>query len=198
MHDTKPWYTSVTVWGAIVSVLASVLALFRVHLDTQLQSDLRDALLAAAALFGGAAALWGRLRASRRILSPQTTETRPQDWRMNAALPFALAWLLLPLTQSTGCSSLHPPTPDYVAADRATYNAIAPEYSQYVHADPALDDDEKARRDRTLATWDARLRAAEGAKSEARNPKSETNPKSEETKIQNPATAVSSRFRLEL
>src|SRR5438105_1606009 len=66
MHDTKPWYASLTVWGAVVSLLASLLALFKVRLDPQLQSDLRDWLLAAATLAGGAASLWGRLRASRR------------------------------------------------------------------------------------------------------------------------------------
>jgi hypothetical protein len=164
MHDTKPWYTSVTIWGAVVSLLASLLSLFKIHLDAQLQSDLRDWLLAAATLAGGAAALYGRLRASRRILSPATTETRPQDWRMNALLPFAPILLLFPLTQCTGCSALQPPTPDYVAADRATYQAIAPEYAAYVHADPALDEEQRERRDRTLASWDARIRAASSDK----------------------------------
>jgi len=166
MNDTKPWYLSVTIWGAAVTVLTSVLALFKVDLDPQAQSDLRDWLLAAATLAGGAAALWGRLRATRRILSPATAETRPQDWRMNALFPFALVSLLFTLTQCTGCSALAPPSPDYVAADRATYDAVAPEYSAYVHADPALDPDARARRDRTLATWDARVRAAEGTKAQ--------------------------------
>ena len=161
MHDTKPWYTSVTVWGAVVSVLASALALFEVRLDPQLQSDLRDWLLSAATLAGGAAALWGRLRASRRILSAGTTETRPQDWRMNAALPFAPVSLLLLLSQG-GCAALSAPSPGYVAADRATYAAVAPEYAAYVNADPSLDDEEKARRGRTVASWDARIRAAAG------------------------------------
>ena len=159
MHDTKPWYASLTIWGALVSVLASVLALFRVHLDAQFQADLRDWLLAASTLAGGAASLYGRLRASRRILSPRTTETRPQRWRMN--LLFAPVMLLLLLSQCNGCSALRPPAPDYVAADRATYEAVAPEYAAYVHADPALDGDDRARRGRTLATWDARIRAAQ-------------------------------------
>lgn len=167
MHDTKPWYTSVTVWGAIVSVLASALSLFDVRLDAQLQADLRDWLLSAATLAGGAVALWGRLRASRRILAAGTVETRPQNWRMNAALPFAPILLLLPLSQSSGCSSFQLPSPDYVAADRATYDAVAPEYAAYVHADPSLADEEKVRRDRTVATWDARIRAATASEGKA-------------------------------
>ena len=188
MHDTKPWYTSVTVWGAIVSVIASALAFFKVHLDAQLQSDLRDWLLAASTLAGGAAALWGRLRASRRILSPQTAETRPQNWRMNATPPFAPILLLLPLSQCIGCAALRPPAADYVAADRATYEAVAPEYVAYVRADPGLDAEQRDRRARTLATWDARLRAAEAGKPEARDSKSESTPKAGTRNDRNDAT----------
>jgi hypothetical protein len=114
---------------------------------------------------------------------------------MNAVLfPFAPILLLLLLSQSTGCSALQPPTPDYVAADRATYEAVAPEYAAYVHDDPALDDEEKGRRDRTIATWDARVRAAEGGKSEIRNSKSETNPNDQRGNDQNAETLP--RFEL--
>jgi hypothetical protein len=180
MHDTKPWYASLTIWGAAVSVLASALALFKVHLDPQLQSDLRDWLLAAATLAGGAASLWGRMRASRRIETPGTVVTtpaataataaprrpRPQDWRLNALLPFAPILLLLPLSQCAGCAALSaalstaPPPPDYVAADRATYDAVAPEYAAYVAADAALTEDERATRRRTLEAWNLRLEIA--------------------------------------
>jgi hypothetical protein len=181
MHDTKPWYASLTIWGAVVSVIASALALFKVHLDPQLQADLRDWLLAAATLAGGAASLWGRLRASRRIETPGTVVTtagaaasatpaarkpRPQHWRLNALLPFAPILLLLPLSQCTGCAALSaalttvPPPPDYIAADRATYEAVAPEYAAYVAADAALDDQERATRRRTLEAWNFRLETA--------------------------------------
>lgn len=64
--------------------------------------------------------------------------------------------LLLPLLCSCGLSEA------YVAADRATYNAIAPEYRAYVEADPALSAEQKARRERTIKAWDARLRAVSG------------------------------------
>ena len=188
MHDTKPWYASLTVWGAIVTVIASVLALFHVHVDQQLQADLRDWLLAASTLAGGAASLWGRLRASRRILTPGTVETarpRPQNWRMNAALPFAPILLFLPLSQCTGCAALPQPPADYVAADRATYEAVAPEYAAYVEADERLDAEQKARRARTVAAWDARVRAAGVGKSEIRSTKFETNPKNQRKKDQN-------------
>jgi hypothetical protein len=50
---------------------------------------------------------------------------------------------------------------DYVAADRATYEAIGPRYREYVNADPDLDNEEKRRRNRTVDTWNLRLDQAE-------------------------------------
>jgi len=50
---------------------------------------------------------------------------------------------------------------DYTAADRATYDAVAPAYKAYVDADEALDADKKKRRLRTLSTWRLRLEQAE-------------------------------------
>lgn len=50
---------------------------------------------------------------------------------------------------------------DYVEADRATYEAVAPRYLQYVQADESLDSDEKKRRERTINTWRLRLEQAE-------------------------------------
>lgn len=50
----------------------------------------------------------------------------------------------------------------YVMADRATFDAVAPEYRAYVQADPALDEATKANRLRTIETWQERLEAAEG------------------------------------
>ncbi len=47
----------------------------------------------------------------------------------------------------------------YVAADRATYNAIAPGYRAYVEADEKLDAPSKASRMRLLKTWEMRLDA---------------------------------------
>lgn len=54
-------------------------------------------------------------------------------------------------------------TPDvYVAADRATFKAIATEYRAYVEADPAMSTADKQRRIRTIETWRIRLEKAEG------------------------------------
>ena len=63
-----------------------------------------------------------------------------------------LGWLvLLGLALfASGCASAD------LAADRATYDAIAPEYADYVRRDPALTEDQRERRLRTLELWDAR------------------------------------------
>lgn len=55
------------------------------------------------------------------------------------------------------------PDATYIAADRATFEAVAPEYLEYVQADESLDAAAKARRTRTIETWQKRLEAAEGA-----------------------------------
>lgn len=71
----------------------------------------------------------------------------------------ACAVLLLFLSMSTACVSKA-----YVAADRATFEAVAPEYRAYVEQDSVLDGAQKERRFRTLETWLVRLEAAEGKK----------------------------------
>lgn len=55
----------------------------------------------------------------------------------------------------------------YISADRATYEAIAPEYLDYISSDDALDKEQKARRVRLIKTWDRRIEEAEGALEES-------------------------------
>jgi hypothetical protein len=187
MSPTKPWYTSLTVWGAVVSLIASGLSLLDVHLDETLRAELAEWLLSLATLVGGAAALYGRLRATRRLvasagatavagqsngLTPPPS-ARKQNWRMNNTL-LGVPLLLLSL-HCTGCSVLTTPAGPYVAADRATYDAVAPEYRAYVANDPGLDEEQRARRGRTVESWRVRVESAEGGRVKARrNPNDET------------------------
>ena len=62
------------------------------------------------------------------------------------------------------CSSCAGPSEAYVAADLATFHAVAPSYSAYVEADTALNDEQRARRLAVIATWELRIRQAGGAK----------------------------------
>lgn len=53
------------------------------------------------------------------------------------------------------------PGAGYVQADRLTFDAVAPEYSAYVASDQSLDSGQRERRQRTIASWRARLEQAE-------------------------------------
>jgi hypothetical protein len=57
-----------------------------------------------------------------------------------------------------GCAA---PDAAFVRGERATYHAIAPEYLNYVADDAALGDEQKARRQRTVQTWDLSIRQHE-------------------------------------
>lgn len=70
---------------------------------------------------------------------------------------------ILILLLAFGASSCGSVSEAYVAADKATYQAIATEYQAYVLADPKLDPIQRDRRLRTLATWRSRLAAASSA-----------------------------------
>lgn len=61
------------------------------------------------------------------------------------------------------CSCGGAPQPTDVAADRATFDAVAPAYLGYVSADPALTAEQKSSRADTVATWGLRIRKREEA-----------------------------------
>jgi hypothetical protein len=78
-----------------------------------------------------------------------------------------LALLSLLCLFAGGCQTLTGPTPAgaYVAADHATYDAVAPDHTNYVNADPNLSPDERARRLRTLESWKLRIDTEESRQS---------------------------------
>ena len=53
------------------------------------------------------------------------------------------------------------PDPLFVGASRMTYDAIAPEYRNYVNADPALSSEQKQRRRDTLDRWNEAITVRE-------------------------------------
>jgi len=69
-----------------------------------------------------------------------------------------MRYLLASLVLFCGCTLQEA----YVAADVATYEAIAPAFSRYVEADESLDDAQKARRHSAVTAWKARI--TEGSK----------------------------------
>ncbi len=82
---------------------------------------------------------------------------------MNGALypqkAFALSgWLLLLAVGAIAVLCVGCSVPSgYVAADRLTYDAIAPEYKLYVSEDPDMSEEQKERRYANVSSWDARI-----------------------------------------
>lgn len=57
-----------------------------------------------------------------------------------------------------GCT----PQAAYIEADRATFEAVAPAFMDYVRGDELLDEDQVDRRQRLVDSWRIRIEQAEG------------------------------------
>ena len=67
MEESKKLYESKTVWGGVVVVLATVAGLFGFEVDSVVQAQIVDYILAAIAAGGGLFAIWGRAKANKTI-----------------------------------------------------------------------------------------------------------------------------------
>ena len=67
MIEDKPWYASSTIWGALIAVAASLGGLIGINLSAQDQAALTEIALQLASVGGALLAIYGRLRADRRI-----------------------------------------------------------------------------------------------------------------------------------
>lgn len=162
MNSTKPAAASLTVWAAVAVVLVSVLGLCGLTIDDPLRDEIIAWTTALGGLIGGGVAIYGRVKASRRVEGvfrrPGTdTESVFRHTRYSVLLGVAL----LPLAAG-GCQYarvLDNPDDALLDASEARYAAIAPDHASYVKTDPALTPDERSRRLRTLAAWRAGLLA---------------------------------------
>ncbi len=75
MTDSKPWYMSKTVWGALVAILASILHLGGVELGVAEQGQLLDAVMGIVGSMGGLLAVYGRIMASQVLVSKDKAES---------------------------------------------------------------------------------------------------------------------------
>jgi hypothetical protein len=74
-------------------------------------------------------------------------------WKLNLIVVALLASL------ASGCAALSSPTPAYQVADKATFDAVAPEYLDYVTGDSKLSPEQIQRRQRMVETWRMRIEA---------------------------------------
>lgn len=63
----KPWYLSRGVIGSIVAIVSGALGALGYGIPVEVEGQAVDLLVAAGGVIGGGVALWGRLRATRRI-----------------------------------------------------------------------------------------------------------------------------------
>jgi hypothetical protein len=67
MDDIKSWWQSRTVWGAVLAILAPLLAKYGYAIDPALQADLVTAILTVFGAAGGVLAIIGRVKATKTI-----------------------------------------------------------------------------------------------------------------------------------
>ncbi len=67
MTGSKPWYTSKTIWGSLVAMVAGIGSALGFDLGAQIQADLVDGILKIIATAGSLLAIYGRFAATRPI-----------------------------------------------------------------------------------------------------------------------------------
>ncbi|AMM85010.1 hypothetical protein JET14_12835 [Martelella lutilitoris] len=63
MDNTKKWYLSKTVWGALLAIAAPLFQMGGLYLDDGTQSELAASIATLAGASGGLVALFGRIAA---------------------------------------------------------------------------------------------------------------------------------------
>ena len=65
--ETKPWYMSRTVWGALIAIAASLANAAGVEIKAAAEGELAALLVSAAGTIGGLIAIYGRISARRPV-----------------------------------------------------------------------------------------------------------------------------------
>lgn len=67
MDETKPWYQSRAIIGALVAILAGLLSLFGIDLSDIDQAELTTLAMNLFAIGGGLLAFYGRVKATKQV-----------------------------------------------------------------------------------------------------------------------------------
>jgi hypothetical protein len=67
MSEIKPWYLSRTIWASVVTILLAAAGCAGFAVEPNDHAQLTEALFQLATALAGAIAIFGRLRATRRI-----------------------------------------------------------------------------------------------------------------------------------
>ncbi len=69
MEETKKWWESTAIWGAVVALLGGLAGIFGYSLGPDDQEVLTSILASVAGTVGSIIAIWGRVKASKTISS---------------------------------------------------------------------------------------------------------------------------------
>lgn len=67
MEDFKNIFASRTVWGAIIAIIAGIVGIFGYSIGAEDQANLVEIGFSAASTVGGVIAIFGRVKASKKI-----------------------------------------------------------------------------------------------------------------------------------
>lgn len=67
MKNSKPWWKSKAVWGGIIALVAGIAGAFGFSVGAEDQQIIVDAVLAIVAGAGGLLAVYGRIKADKRV-----------------------------------------------------------------------------------------------------------------------------------
>lgn len=67
MYPDKKWYASKTVWGGAIAVIAGIAGAFGIAVGVEDQAVIAESITAIAGAVGGLIAVYGRIKADRRI-----------------------------------------------------------------------------------------------------------------------------------
>lgn len=67
MEDFKSIFSSKTVWGAIIAIIAGIVGIFGYSIGAEDQAQLAEIGVSVASMAGGLIAIFGRVKASKKI-----------------------------------------------------------------------------------------------------------------------------------
>lgn len=156
-----------TLLGAVVLLLGNWLRQRGIETGDLTQEGGGIVLQVAAVLAGVVYKVW-----LHYLPSPKgdPTAVDPTLWKGRQLIILLCLMPLIAAMAGAGCESLKNVSAAYVNADRLTYEAVGPEYREYVSNDVGLTQEQKDRRYRTIDTWKLRWESGQRAQQATTKP----------------------------
>jgi len=69
VDNTKHWWESKTIIGALVAIFSSILGFIGFSVEPEMQTEFADLVVTLISVIGGLIAIWGRVKAGKSIKS---------------------------------------------------------------------------------------------------------------------------------